>query len=93
MKISIIPLASIISRCRRIKGSILAAISQEAAVTGSNFAMNLLSKGLSSEQCVVPIIGNTGIIMAFGAVIILKGSFPTYIPISKKLDLLDAQEG
>jgi hypothetical protein len=74
------------------EGSILAAISQ-AAVTGSNFAMNLLSKGLSSEQCVVPIIGNTGIIMAFGAVIILKGSFPTYIPISKKLDLLDAQEG
>jgi hypothetical protein len=74
------------------EGSILAAISQ-AAVTGTNVAMALLSKGLPPALCVVPIIGNTGICMAFGAVIVLDDSFPTYIPVSKKLDLLDQREG
>jgi len=74
------------------EGSILAAISQ-AAVTGTNVAMSLLLKGLPPASCVVPIIGNTGICMAFGAMIILEGSFPTYIPVSKKLDLLDQREG
>ena len=74
------------------EGSILAAISQ-AAVTGTNVATTLLLKGLPPALCVVPIIGNTGICMAFGAIIILEGSFPTYIPVSKKLDLLDQREG
>jgi hypothetical protein len=73
------------------EGSISAAVVQ-AAVTGSNVAMQLLALGLPSDQCVVPVIGNTGIMMAFGAVVVLRGSFASFVPLSKRLDLGDPIE-
>jgi hypothetical protein len=72
-------------------GSILQATCQ-AAVTATNVATRLLSLGLPADKCVVPVIGNTGICMTFGALIILDHSFPAYVPLSKRLDLSDRVE-
>lgn len=38
------------------------------------------------------VIANNGMSMCFGATIMLEGTFPTYIPLSKQLDLLDDYE-
>ena len=68
------------------EGSLLGAVSQ-AAVSATNVAMSLLSLGLPKEDCVVPVIGSNGIGIIFGAIIVLDISFPTYVPVSKVLDL------
>lgn len=73
------------------EGSISAAII-EGATLATNFAMQLLALHLVPEKCVLPVIANTGLCMVFGATIILPPSFPTYIPLSKRLDLSDPQE-
>lgn len=73
------------------EGSISSAIVEGASIA-SNFAMQLLALHLPPEKCVVPVIANTGLCMVFGATIILPPSFPTYIPVSKRLDLSDPQE-
>jgi hypothetical protein len=73
------------------EGSILDAISQ-AAATASNNAMALLAKGVPTEECIVPVAGSTGLNMIFGVVIILAPSFPTFVPLSKNLDLEDPDE-
>ena len=73
------------------EGSILAAI-VEAASTGTNFAMGLFTKGFEASHVVIPIIATTGLCMVFGAVVLLDHSFPTYIPLSKRLDVSDPYE-
>jgi hypothetical protein len=61
-------------------------------VTATNFGMDLLIKGVPRADCIVPVIGNTGLHFVAGARIVLDGSFPTLIPISKYLDLSDPIE-
>lgn len=73
--------------------SIYANVAQ-AASYGTNFAMALLNKGLPREHCIVPVIAFNGHTIVFGATIILQETYPTYIPLSKSLDLsniLDSQ--
>jgi hypothetical protein len=72
-------------------GSILAALAQ-GACTGSNFAMAHLRAGLPWNECIVPVAGNTGLLMSFGATVVLQPSFPTFVPLSKLLDLSDSRE-
>ena len=69
-------------------GDVVAAISQ-SAIGATNYAMSLLSHGISREKCIVPVIGHCATIMHFGVTAILDDSFPTYIPLSKQLDMLN----
>jgi hypothetical protein len=66
--------------------SVLSALRQ-AAVTATNIAVNLLERGHSADEIVVPVAGSTGRVMQFGAVIVLEPSFPTFLPTSHILDL------
>jgi Lipopolysaccharide kinase (Kdo/WaaP) family len=66
--------------------SVLPALRQ-AAVTATNIAVNLLERGHSADEIVVPVAGCTGRAMQFGAVIVLEPSFPTFLPTSHILDL------
>jgi hypothetical protein len=52
----------------------------------------MLNKGVERSKCIMPVIGNTGLVMIFGVSIVLSPSFPTYIPLSKQLDLSDHYE-
>jgi hypothetical protein len=73
------------------EGSILGAI-MEGSATGTNFAMSLFASGFELSDIIVPVIANTGLCMVFGAIIMLNASFPTYVPISKRLDVSDPHE-
>lgn len=73
------------------EGSILAAVKQ-AAVTNTNFAMNLFKCGALSQDIKLPTIGSNGMVIHFGVTVLLDKSFPTYFPISKLLDLTDPTE-
>lgn len=64
----------------------------QAAVTATNFAMKLFLDGVPRTECIIPVIGNTGLSFVAGATIVLDVSFPTYIPLSKHLDLSDPVE-
>lgn len=70
------------------ESSILVAIEQ-AAYSCTNVAIGLLAKGLSIESCIVPTVSNNGLTIVFGVTFILYPSFPTFVPISKQLDLLN----
>jgi hypothetical protein len=65
---------------------------QQVAVTCTNFAMGLMNKGVPRARCIVPGVANNGVSMLFGATIVLEESFPTFVPLSKQLDLLDPHE-
>lgn len=73
------------------ESSLLPAVAQ-SSTSATNFCIGLMSKGVPREECIVPVISNTGINICFGATIMLDKSFPTYIPLSKQLDLLDEHE-
>jgi len=73
------------------ESSLLPALAQSAA-SATNFCIGLLTKGVALEDCIVPVIANTGMTICFGATIMLKKSFPTYVPLSKQLDLLDEHD-
>ena len=73
------------------EGSVMAATSQ-AAAAGSNMAMALLRKGVPSSECIIPVVGNTGLAMLFGVVSLLPPSFPIFTPLSKILDISDSKE-
>jgi hypothetical protein len=73
------------------EASAFPAISQ-AAVTATNFAIGLLKRGVPRQSCIIPVIGHSGIAMVIGATIILEATFPTFIPLSKHLDLSDPYE-
>jgi hypothetical protein len=73
------------------EGSLLGAVLQ-MALTNTHFAMGLLERGVPREKCIIPGVANTGMLMLFGATIILDDSFPTFVPLTKQLDLLDAAE-
>ena len=69
--------------------SVLSAFAQ-ASVTATNFAMRLLDVGVPRADCIVPVFANTGLTFLVGATIVLDRTFPTCVPISKPLNLLDA---
>lgn len=73
------------------ESSVMSAVAQ-AAVTATNFAMKLLLDGVLCSECIIPTIGNTGLTFVAGVTIVLDKSSPTYIPLSKHLDLSDAVE-
>jgi hypothetical protein len=53
----------------------------------SNVVVSLLSKGVKYDDIMVPVIASNGKLMQFGAVIVLKPSFPAAFAISHVLDL------
>ena len=65
---------------------------RQAAVYGSHLAMGLLKLGVAPERIIVPTCSYTGMLIQFGATIVLKPSFPVFWTISKMLDLADANE-
>lgn len=73
------------------ESSAIPAVAQ-AAATATNFAMKLLRDGVPHTECIIPVIGNTGLSFIAGVTIVLDVSFPTYIPLSKHLDLSDPNE-
>lgn len=73
------------------ESSVIPALAQGAA-TGTNFVLHMANSGVPFEKCAVCVIANTGMNICFGATILLSDSFPTYIPLSKNLDLLDDRE-
>jgi hypothetical protein len=80
--------------CCEVKGAennIMQPIFQ-AAIEGTNFAMQLLALGVAPQDCTVPVIGITGLTIVFGVIRILAPSFPIFVPISKLLDQSDPQE-
>ena len=72
-------------------GSVLDAVCQ-AAISATHIALRLLSIGIPSKDCIIPVIGSNGLVIIFGATIVLNNSYPTYIPISKQLDIIDENE-
>ena len=70
------------------EASILPALAQGAA-EGTNFCMGLYAQGIPKEHCVVPVIAYNGLSMCFGATMLLDDTFPTFVPLSKTLDLMD----
>ncbi len=73
-------------------GTAIYATVAQAAAYGTNYAITLLNKGLPPEYCIVPVIASNGVTIIFGATIILQNTYPTYIPISKHLDLSNSYE-
>jgi len=59
---------------------------------GSNCLMGLRNEGIPVERCIIPLIGTNGFSVVFGAMIMLDETFPTYVPLSKLLDLQDPVE-
>ena len=64
----------------------------QAAATATNFCIGLRNAGIPFDKCIVPVVVNTGLSMCFAATILLDQSFPTCIPLSKSLDLLNQTE-
>ena len=77
--------------CKGGEASVFPALAQ-GCVMSTNFCIKLLNEGIAREQCIIPVIANNGLTMVFGATILLADSFPTFIPLSKQLDLLDYYE-
>ena len=72
------------------ESSALSAMAQ-GAVTATNIGMGLLAL-IPRSHIIIPVIGITGLSFVAGATIVLGESFPTFIPISKHLDLSDPVE-
>jgi hypothetical protein len=53
----------------------------------ANVALMQLNRGVNIHQIMVPVVGSNGHLMQFGAVIMLKPSFPAFFVISSVLDM------
>ena len=60
---------------------------RQGATEATNVAMSQLALGVNVDDVVIPVIGSNGYLMQFGAVIMLKPSFPVFVMISHVLDL------
>lgn len=60
---------------------------RQGASEGTNVAMSHLARGVHVDDVLVPVVGSNGYLMQFGAVIMLKPSFPVFFMISHVLDL------
>ena len=65
---------------------------RQAYAAGTNIAVGLLNRGISCDDCIVPICGCNGMLLQFGAIMVLQPSFPTMICTSKVLDVADFAE-
>ena len=82
-------------RQRRIRGifevkhgtDIPAEALRQGASEASNVALMQLNLGVNVDQIMVPVVGSNGHLMQFGAVIMLKPSFPAFFVISSVLDM------
>jgi hypothetical protein len=57
---------------------------------GTHFAFGLLNRGIPREKIIVPSYTYNGMLIQFGATIVLEPSFPVFWTISKVLDMSDA---
>lgn len=64
----------------------------QASVAASHVALRLVALGLAASSFYVPVMSTTGLLMQFGATVVLSPSFPVYIPISKTFDMLDSDD-
>jgi hypothetical protein len=64
----------------------------QAAVAASHVALRLVALGLAASSFYVPVVSTTGLLMQFGATVVLPRAFPVYIPISKTFDLMDSDD-
>ena len=62
---------------------------REGSSEASNIAFYQLKRGVDIDNIVVPVIGSNGYLIQFGAVMMLRPSFPMFSIISKVLDLTD----
>lgn len=60
---------------------------RQGASEGTNVAMSHLARSVHVDNVLVPVVGSNGYLMQFGAVIMLKPSFPVFFMISHVLDL------
>jgi hypothetical protein len=60
---------------------------RQGASEASNIALMQLNLGVNIDQIMVPVVGSNGHLMQFGAVILLKPSFPAFFVISSVLDM------
>ena len=58
----------------------------------SNMACHQLKIGVSAAEIVVPIVGTTGVLMQFVALVLLQPSFPMVVNLSRVLDLSDQHD-
>jgi hypothetical protein len=63
-----------------------------SAITATHFILAQRAAGVPREDCVVSVVGTNAMTIIFGATILLCDTFPTFIPLSKQLDLLDDRE-
>ena len=66
--------------------------SRQSAMYGTHFAIGLLNRGINRKRVIVPSCTYTGMLMQFGATILLEPSFPVYVTTSKALDMTDKKE-
>jgi hypothetical protein len=61
-------------------------------VTSTNIIVALLKAGVAVEECAVPVMSTNGFSALFGVTVLLRPSFPVFVPLSKQLDLQDPVE-
>jgi hypothetical protein len=60
---------------------------RQSAVEASNVGLMQLKLGVHVDDIMVPVVGSNGHMMQFGAVIMLRPSFPSFFIISEVLDM------
>jgi hypothetical protein len=63
---------------------------RQSAMYGTHFAIGLLNRGVPREKIIVPSYTYNGMIIQFGATIVLAPSFPVFWTISEVLDMSSA---
>ena len=76
------------------KGSDLSILqpAAQAATESTNLCLGLYNRGVPREHCIIPVIAYNGLSICFGATILLNDTFPTFVPTSRILSLLDEAE-
>jgi hypothetical protein len=77
-----------------LKGGLFSTLggSRQSAMYGTHLAIGLLNRGIHRKRVIVPSCTYTGMLMQFGATILLEPSFPVYVTTSKVLDMADEKE-
>ena len=65
---------------------------RQSAMYGTHFAIGLLNCGVHRKKVIVPSCMYNGMLMQFGATILLEPSFPVFWTTSKVLDMADNNE-
>ena len=62
---------------------------RQGAAEASNLAVAQLKHGVDVDDIVIPVVGSNGYLMQFGAVIMLRPSFPAFVTLTHVLDITD----